>query len=167
MEEIVSLVRRAKEHDPDAFTTLMDTQMQGLYRVARSILHNDEDVADAIQETILNCWEKIETLQKNQYFKTWLTRILMNNCYRIRQQKRYVTCLDEVPEVATMPDRQQYEWEEALSGLEEHYRLVIILYYAQGFRTKEIAKILDIPDNTVRTRLARARKQLKEYYKEC
>ena len=50
--------------------------------------------------------------------------------------------------------------------LNEKYRLIVTLYYTQGFKTKEIAKILDIPDNTVRTRLARARSQLEKYYKE-
>lgn len=160
------LVCRAKERDPDAFTTLMDLQTQGMYKIAWSILQNDEDAADAIQETILDCWEKLETLKVNQYFKTWLTRILINNCYSILRQKRNITYMDELPEIPTGFHDHLLEWKEALSTLNENYRLVIVLFYSQGFRTKEIAKILGIPDNTVRTRLARARVQLETYYKE-
>ncbi len=161
-----SLVCRAKERDPDAFTLLMDMQMQGMYKVAWCILQKDEDVADAIQETILTCWEKLATLKENKYFKTWMTRILINNCYAIIKQNHKIAYMDELPEIPTGFDTQHSEWEEALSVLNENYRVVVILFYSQGFRTKEIAKILGIPDSTVRTRLARARVQLEKYYKE-
>lgn len=74
--------------------------------------------------------------------------------------------MDQLPEVQTEFDNHEFEWQEALAVLNENYRLIVTLYYAQGFKTKEIAKILNIPDNTVRTRLARARAQLEKYYKE-
>ncbi len=165
-KRIENLVCGAKEQDSDAFTELMDLHMQGMYKVARAILGSDEDAADAIQETILTCWEKIGSLQVNQYFKTWMTRILMNNCYGILRQKQNITYMDELPEIPTTSDDCSLEWEEALSALNENYRLIVVLFYSQGFRTKEIAKLLKIPDNTVRTRLARARAQLEKYYKE-
>lgn len=74
--------------------------------------------------------------------------------------------MEELPEIPTEFNSHDFEWQEALSVLNENYRLIVTLYYAQGFKSKEIAKILDIPDNTVRTRLARARAQLEKYYKE-
>lgn len=165
-DKIDNLVCRAKERDPDAFTSLMDGQIQGMYKIAKSILQNDEDAADAIQETILTCWEKLETLRVNHYFKTWMTRILINHCYEILKQNSKRVCMEELPEIPTEFDSHDFEWQEALSVLNENYRLIVALYYAQGFRTKEIAKMLDIPENTVRTRLARARAQLEKYYKE-
>ena len=165
-DKIDNLVCRAKERDPDAFTLLMDGQIQGMYKIAKSILQNDEDAADAIQETILTCWEKLETLRVNHYFKTWMTRILINHCYGILKQNSKRVYMEELPEIPTEFDSHDFEWQEALLVLNESYRLIVTLYYAQGFKTKEIAKILDIPDNTVRTRLARARAQLKKYYKE-
>ena len=85
--EMMNLIRKAKDRDPDAFTTLMQQQTKDMYRVAIAILMNDEDAADAIQETILDCWERIGTLRENRYFKTWLTRILINNCYDIRRKR--------------------------------------------------------------------------------
>lgn len=67
-----SLIQRAKLRDPDAFAKLMDQHMQGMYKTARAILQNDEDAADAIQDTILTCWEKLAGLKEERYFKTWM-----------------------------------------------------------------------------------------------
>lgn len=67
MEEIF-LVERAARHDKEAFSELMRMHGQRMYKVAKAILKNDEDVADAMQETALSCWEKIGTLRKKQYF---------------------------------------------------------------------------------------------------
>lgn len=160
------LVRLAGEHDPDAFTSLMDLQIQGMYKIARSILQNDEDAADAIQDTILTCWEKIETLKEIRYFKTWLTRILINHCYDQLNQSHKVTYVDEYPEMAAPSQAGNLEWQGALAILSAENRLIVTLFYAQGFKTKEIAKILQLSDATVRTRLSRARAQLEKYYKE-
>jgi RNA polymerase sigma-70 factor (ECF subfamily) len=165
-DKIDNLVCRAKKRDPDAFTLLMDGQVQGMYKIAISILKNDEDAADAIQETILTCWEKLDTLKENRYFKTWMTRILINHCYTILKQNSKSVCMEELPETPTEFDSHDFEWQEALSTLNDNYRLIVVLYYAQGFKTKEIAGILKIPENTVRTRLDRARAQLEKYYKE-
>ncbi|MBP5223595.1 MAG: sigma-70 family RNA polymerase sigma factor [Lachnospiraceae bacterium] len=159
-----SLIRLAKERDADAFTALMDAQMSGMYKVARAILQNDEDAADAIGDTILVCWEKMETLKEIRYLKTWLTRILINHCYESLRSRSRFSDMEEIPEISGRDD-YQIEWKEALSILTEEYREVIVLYYSQGFRTKEIARILGIPQATVRTRLSRARKHLAEYYK--
>lgn len=57
---------------------LIEQNTKSMYKVAKAILKNDEDVADALQDTILTCWEKIGTLEKNEFFKTWLIRILIN-----------------------------------------------------------------------------------------
>lgn len=68
-----------------------------LYRVAKSILHNDEDCADAIQNGILKAYQKLDTLQNEAYFKTWLTRIVINECYSLlRAAQKYVP-LDQYP----------------------------------------------------------------------
>ena len=72
------LVQKAKQHDKIAFTVLIEQNTKSMYKVAKAILKNDEDVADALQDTILTCWEKIGTLEKNEFFKTWLIRILIN-----------------------------------------------------------------------------------------
>ena len=161
------LVQRAKERDPDAFTELMESQKHALYKVARSILRNDEDAADAIQDTILTCWEKLEMLKENSFFRSWITRILINKCYDLMNSQKNVVYMEEYPEVPAKEDVSDAEWKEILSVLEEDERLTVTLYYVQGFRTKEIARILRITDSAVRTRLSRAREKLRKFYQEA
>ncbi|MDE6742459.1 MAG: sigma-70 family RNA polymerase sigma factor [Lachnospiraceae bacterium] len=158
------LIQKAKMGNPDAFTELMNSQMQNMYRTAKAILMNDEDAADAIQDTLLICWKKINELKVDRYFKTWMTKILINNCYGIIRRNRRITYTDELPEKVIEDNASNIEWRETLSAIDEKYRVVLILFYSEGFRTKEIAKILGITDSAVRTRLSRGREQLREYY---
>ena len=79
MTEHLELVKRAKSGDEEAFIRLMESQSDCMYKMAKTILKNEEDVADAMAETVLVCWEKLSTLKENRYVKTWMIRILMNN----------------------------------------------------------------------------------------
>ena len=159
-----TLIQKAKMKNSDAFAELMKSQMQSMYRTAKAILMNDEDVADAIQDTLLICWEKLNELKVDRYFKTWMTKILINNCYGIIRRNRKITYTDKLPERVSEENASNIEWREALSTIDEKYRIVLILFYSEGFLTKEIAKILGITDSAVRTRLSRGRAQLMEYY---
>lgn len=163
-KETDNLVRKARKRAPDAFTELMQLYMKDMYRVALAILMNDEDAADAIQDTILVCWEKIHTLKHIPYFKTWMTRILIHNCYKIRKSMEKWETLEEYEEPSAW-DEYNLELKEALNLLDEKYRIVMTLFYSEGYHIDEIAKILKIPKSTVQTRLHRARKKLaKDYY---
>ena len=74
------LVRKARKGDAESFCRLMDMHLQTMYKIAWSYLKNEEDVADVLQETTLACYEKLGDLKQNRYFKTWMTRILINKC---------------------------------------------------------------------------------------
>ena len=127
-----------------------------LYATAKIILENDEDCADAISETIVKAFEKRETLKKENYAKTWLIRILINECYSLlRRQKKYVTMeTTEIPE-RKQPEKTDYsELYQAVSELKEELKLPVILYYAEDFSIKEIAEILEITEGAVQKRLA-------------
>ena len=155
------LIQKAKRRDKEAFAKLMKDNEKSMYKVAKAILKNDDDVADAMQETILKCWEKIATLKKNEYFKTWMIRILINKCNAMyRQNKRFIS-------ENNCPERQIFEegfanveWKSLLRYLEEKYRTVIILYYVEGFKVREIAEILDISESTVKARMVTARQKI-------
>lgn len=156
-----NLIKRAKRKDADAFTELMQSKMQAMYKTARAMLRDDEDAADAISETILICWEKMGQLKKPEFFNTWMTRILINECNDILRQRKKVCPIDEMEEVAYTSDAYgNVEWLETLKGLDEKYRLVMVLYYVNGLKTTEISDILHIPVSTVRTRLSRGREQM-------
>lgn len=156
--EIRKLIAKAKEHDPDAFTLLMQYFAKDMYRTAIAILMNSEDAADAIGDTVLACWEKIGTLREERYFKTWMTRILINKCFDIKNQR--VLSLEECEEIAASDSDYIKELKEILMQLDEKYRLPMMLFYGEGYKTAEIAQMLDIPKSTVQTRLARGRKKL-------
>jgi RNA polymerase sigma-70 factor (ECF subfamily) len=159
------LIRKARRRDKAAFQQLMEEQGKPMYRVAKAILKNDEDVADAMQETALACWEKIDTLKKDRYFQTWLMRILINNCNAIYRQRSRIISDEVLPEEISVDNGYaNVEWEFFLNSLEEKYRILIILYYVQGFKTKEIASILELNESTVRARLAAARKKAAMQY---
>lgn len=163
-KETINLIKKAKSKNPDAFVELMQLQMKDMYRVALAILMNDEDAADAIQDTILVCWEKIHTLRNIAFFKTWMTRILINKCYDIRKTRDKTTDINDYEEPAVY-DEYNLELKEALSSLDEKYRIIMTLFYSQGYHIDEISKILKIPKSTVQTRLKRGRDKLaKNYY---
>ena len=92
------LAARAKEGDADAFAALIWDHMQSMYKVARSILKNDADVADAIQDAILTAFEHLGRLKKPQAFHSWLVRILVNKCYDLLRRKRQVIPMETLPE---------------------------------------------------------------------
>lgn len=89
------LVLQAQKRDKDAFVTLIGLYRESMYQIAYAILKNNEDAADAMQDTILICWEKIDTLRHARYFKTWITRILINRCNRLYSQRSRTTDLNE------------------------------------------------------------------------
>lgn len=140
-ERAMSLIEDAKNKNPDAFEQLIQPQLQRMYRVAISMLHNEEDAADAIQETVLKCWQKIGQLKSEEYFGTWLTRILINQCKDILKKRKKVVPLEEFPELIHEDHYFTNEWRKILSNLNGKYQIVMELYYVDGFSTKEIAKL--------------------------
>lgn len=161
-ERAMSLIEDAKNKNPDAFEQLIQPQLQRMYRVAISMLHNEEDAADAIQETVLKCWQKIGQLKSEEYFGTWLTRILINQCKDILKERKKVVPLEEFPELIHEDHYFTNEWRKILSNLNGKYQIVMELYYVDGFSTKEIARILHITEVNVRSRMVRGRKQLEQ-----
>ncbi len=127
------LVNQAKRGDPDAFTELMRSQMQNMYKAARAILNRDEDVADAISDTILACWEHLGSLKQAGYFRTWMTRILINKCYEQIRKNKPVSVQDQVPDYGYWENKyENIEWTQTLDSLPQRYRLAMIAVLAVG-----------------------------------
>jgi len=164
--ETTFYVKKAQRHDKDAFIQLMQFYRKDMYRTAIAILMNEEDAADALQDTILSCWEKLYTLRKPEFFKTWMTRILINHCYDIMRDNAVYENIETYEEPSKC-DEYNLELKEAYACVDERYRLPMELYYHQGFKMREIAKILSLPVNTVKTWVARGRKELEAYYRGC
>lgn len=161
----MELIHKAKKHNKEAFTELMRQYKTSMYKVAKAILGNEEDIADAMQDTILDCWEKIHTLKKPEYFKTWMTRILINNCKAIYNKNSRWILNNEMPiEGAEDNDFANIEWQDMMNCLNEKQRIVVELYYVEQFKVREIAEILHIGQSAVKGRLQAARRNLETYY---
>lgn len=156
------LVKRAQKNDMDAFVALIEKHKTGLYKVAKSYLRSEEDVADVMQDTVLSAYEHIRELKNASYFKTWLTRILINHCKNLmRQQKRCIVSDEAAKTSETVPDDDR-EFYALVGELPEDYRMIFLLYYGEGFHTNEIAQIMELNENTVKSRLKRGREKLRQ-----
>lgn len=157
------LVRKATKGDSSAFIELIKSCEQSMYKTAWIYLKNDQDVADAIQETILTCFEKIHTLREPRYFKTWMIRILINHCNQMLKKRSTIPVLEIVEQGICDNEIETFEWQELLLSLEESSRIIVQLFYYEELSIKEIAEVLKLNKNTVATKLARARKKLRDF----
>lgn len=159
------LVKRARSGDKEAFVQLMEESKLSLLAAARAILKDEEDVADAMQETMLTAFQKLCTLREEKYFKTWLIRILINHCYTILRRRKTVPLSDFLPE-----ESKENNWDDILdvrTALEETSagdRLVLTLFYVEDMSQREIDRVLGISENAVKQRLARGRSHFKSIY---
>lgn len=140
-----------------------------MYATAISILQGNADCADAIQETIVKAFSNITQLRKDKYAKTWLMRILINECHNLLRRNNRTVSFEQYSESweTEVPDKKDYsELYEVLQHLTEELRITVTLFYMEEFSVKEVAAILDISEGAVQKRLARARKQMKRELQE-
>ncbi|HHD2753489.1 TPA: RNA polymerase sigma factor [Clostridium perfringens] len=157
-----SMVSQVKKGDKDAFLSLIDENRLSIYRVARGILNNKEDIEDALQNTIIKSYEKIGTLKKDEFFKTWIIRILINECNLILRRNKKTIFLDKLEnQEVYSDDYENIELTSVINSLNEELRVTTVLYYFEDMSTKEISEMLNVAEGTVRSRLARAREKLK------
>ncbi len=156
------LVKKAQKGDADAFIELIERNKMTLQRVAYGYFRSEEDVADVIQDTILNAFEHIKELRKPEYFRTWLVRILMNNCNRMYNQNKKSCGLEEyteTPQSSSGPG--DVEFHEMLRSLPEDSRLIFQLYYGERFTTREISEMMHMREATIKSRLHRGKQKLR------
>lgn len=147
----------------DKFAAEVRASESMLYHVSRSILKNDADCADAVQEALLRAYEKLHTLKNEEYFRTWITRILIHECYKICKKNKNIVPFEEYMESAKLWEEGRYsQLYLAILNLPQELRVLVTLYYLEGFSQKEISEIINIREGTIKSRLSRARKMLKE-----
>lgn len=146
--------------DKEFFVQAIGAQADAMYRVAWTVLGNPDDCRDALQETTLKAWEKRHTLRDDGKFKSWVIRILVNECHNIlRFRKRVVLMWDTPDQPFDPPDRTLIL---ALQSLPEKNRLPLMLQYAEGMTYQEIAQALKLTEPAVRGRIHRAKEQLRK-----
>ncbi|MDE6220120.1 MAG: sigma-70 family RNA polymerase sigma factor [Lachnospiraceae bacterium] len=139
-----------------------------MYHVAKTLLRSDADCADAIQEAIVKAFTSFQTLRKDSYAKTWLVRIVINECYAIMRREKKLVPMEEYTAEETAEERADYsDLYEALGHLTEETRLTVTLYYMEGYSVREIAALMNTTESAVKNRLARAREKMKKELAEA
>jgi len=174
------LIRKCKAGDSRFYEPLVRAYEPSGLRLAVAMLGNLEDARDALQEAFVKTFESLHRFDLRRPFGPWFFQILRNHCrdmLRSRQARFKLEVLDEKLELrpadaGASPERQRQRsaarellW-RALERIGEEHREVLVLKELQGFRYNEIAKILDIPEGTVASRLFHARRALKEALEE-
>lgn len=161
MEE---LVEKAKNKDEEAFDNLILSIDKELYLIAKTRLKNEEDIADAIQETILSCYKNLKKLRNNLFFKTWTIKILINKCNDIYNKKHKSEISFEENEIENyikVEDESNLGFDMLIRNLESEEQLILTLYYYSKYTTKEISKMLKKNENTIKSKIIRARNKLR------
>lgn len=147
--------------------SLLDQYGNRILRLAYSYLHNMSDAEEVLQDTLIQYLKTAPELKSEEHRKAWLLHVAGNlSKNRIRYNK--VRCADELSETLAAEEREDlsFVW-EAVKVLPEKYREVIHLFYYEGYRTKQIAEILNRKETTVRSDLLRGREQLRTILKEA
>jgi len=176
------LVAKAKAGDSSAFSELVEHYQRRVFRMAKQITQNEEDAEDVLQETFLKAYSHLEDFQGNSKFYTWLVRIAVNEALmKLRKRRSDKTVpLDDpidtgedvvVREIAVWEDdpEQRYSREElgailddAIQSLKPAYRTVFVLRDIEELSIEETAEVLGLSISAVKSRLLRARLQLRE-----
>lgn len=167
----MSIINEAKKGNSEAFAALIEQYKIQMYKTAKAILKNEDDVCDAIQEALISSYKNIQNLKQEKYFKTWLIRITINKCYDIIEKNssnsnkvEKVIIYEEATTNSNIVDKMDLE--RALNSIDNDLRTVTVLYYYDDISVKDISDILGIPAGTVKSKLSRAREKLYDILKQ-
>ena len=147
--------------DKSSFEQLYLQQLPGLYRLAMSILHHRDDAQDAVQQSVLEAWKRVDHIRGGKE-KAYLARIVINECHNIQRRRQRVTPVFAFPEQSK--DNLTAEvcvLKESLNAIPEKLRTPFLLVYMEGYSEKEAAEALGITLYSVKSRLKRSKQKLK------
>lgn len=135
----------------------------GMYRLSYSILKNEEDAKDAVQEAIYNAYKNLETLKDKRKFKSWIYKIVANTSFEIlRNKKNYIDIEQENITAEKIDIDTNLTLWKAVQGLEQPYRTTITLFYYEDMSIKEISEITGSKVDAIKKQLSRGRDKIKE-----
>lgn len=167
------LVSRILNGEKTLFELIIRRYNQRLYRTGMSVLGNEQEVEDAMQTAYINAYEHLAQFENRSSLNTWLTRILLNECFRLKRKHSRLRVTSEGDNFTTMntPAKELHNkelsriLEEAIARLPEKYRLVFVLREIEELSTRETSEILEIGEANVKVRLNRAKSSLRENLK--
>lgn len=173
-KQMEKLVRKAMRRNDKALEELLFHYQEYLYRVAYAYYKNEQEALDAVSECVAKVYVNLPKLREPGYFKTWMTRILMNEVLDGVKKKQKIVSLEELKDRGHTAEEQErglsreekMDLYRALDRLSPDYKKVLILKYFQDMKVREIAEIMDIPEGTVKVLLYRARKNMYRIFVE-
>ena len=151
----------------EEFKRCAQEYMDVVFRVAFSCLRSQTDAEDVTQEVLLRLYETDYVFESRAHIKNWLVKVTYNECRKFwRQLWRRHENIDDYAEQLAFEETDCQDLFTAVMKLDRAKRIVVVLYYLEGYQIQEIAGILKSPPGTVGTRLARARKELRKYLEE-
>ncbi|CEK35013.1 RNA polymerase sigma-70 factor,RNA polymerase sigma factor sigV,RNA polymerase sigma factor,RNA polymerase sigma-70 factor,Sigma-70, region 4 [[Clostridium] sordellii] len=164
-----TLIKQSQWGNDDVFEKLIDRYGGYLYKMAFLYVKNEQDAMDIYQETVLKAYLNITKLKDRKAFKTWITKILVNNVYTKNNQAKKVQenhIKLDTKEFNHIDIEEKIDLYDAIDILEEKYRTPIILQYFYDLTTKQISEITNFNENTIKTNIRRAKKKIYEILKE-
>ncbi|CEK30756.1 RNA polymerase sigma-70 factor [[Clostridium] sordellii] len=164
-----TLIKQSQWGNDDAFEKLIDRYEGYLYKMAFLYVKNEQDAMDIYQETVLKAYLNITKLKDRKAFKTWITKILVNNVYTKNNQAKKIQenhIKLDTKEFNHIDIEEKIDLYDAIDILEEKYRTPIILQYFYDLTTKQISEITNFNENTIKTNIRRGKKKIYEILKE-
>lgn len=166
----IRLIKESMKGNKESFGILIKNNKEYLYKMAFLYVKDEQDALEVIHETVYRAFLNIEKLKKAKFFNTWITRILINVSIDFLKKKGKNEMLDESTpirkEKCEISTEEKLDLYNAIDLLNDNYKTVIIMMYFNDMKIKDIAKVMEIPENTVKTYLKRAKQALGEVLKE-
>ena len=159
----LSLIKRALKHDDELFVQLIMSKKEKLIRIAYKYTLNDAIVEDVLSETIYQAYKNRKQCKQPEYFDTWLTRILINNCLKeIKQQSKNYELMIDIEDTKI----QDIPLKTLVYSLSEPERTILVLYFFEKATFKEISEVLNMPESTIKTKYYNILKKLRIEFME-
>ncbi|MDK0542095.1 sigma-70 family RNA polymerase sigma factor [Clostridium perfringens] len=166
----IRLIKESMKGNKESFGILKKNNKEYLYKMAFLYVKDEQDALEVIHETVYRAFLNIEKLKKAKFFNTWITRILINVSIDFLKKKGKNEMLDEstpiIKEKCEISTEEKLDLYNAIDLLNDNYKTVIIMMYFNDMKIKDISKVMEIPENTVKTYLRRAKQALGEILKE-
>lgn len=151
----------------EKFENLAEKYMDMIYRVAYSWTKNPDDANDVTQDVLIQLYKTNKAFESDSHIKNWLLKVTVNQCKMLfRSLWNKMEDISDYAETIGFEDESHMDLFFAVMKLDKKYRVPLMLFYYEGYSTKEVSSILGIPEKTISTRLFRAKAKLKEYLKE-
>ncbi|MDM0605493.1 sigma-70 family RNA polymerase sigma factor [Clostridium perfringens] len=166
----IKLIKESMKGNKESFGILIKNNKEYLYKMAFLYVKDEQDALEVIHETVYRAFLNIEKLKKAKFFNTWITRILINVSIDFLKKKGKNEMLDEstpiIKEKCEISTEEKLDLYNAIDLLNDNYKTVIIMMYFNDMKIKDISKVMETPENTVKTYLRRAKQALGEVLKE-